>query len=312
MSNQYRAYEEQKRITEFALAGLTVGGQSAMPFHWFDGEFTNKLAVGFEVLDVAPTDWPEPLTKCWEDVWNDPMQWARAAVREKADFIYLRLVSCDPNLGQGSAERAAETACQVADAVDIPVFVVGPGDAAVDAQVSRAVAARASSARRLVLGLAEESNYHEVALAALSGGHAVIASSPIDVNLAKQLNVLLMRTGLKNEDLLMDPTSGALGYGLEYSYSVFERIRLAALSQGDQTVALPIIAIVGPEAWKVKESRASEEELSGLGDVNVRGVLWETITAVALAVAGADLVVVRHPQSAALLRETAEVLTRAR
>ena len=296
-------------IAEVAVGEMAVGGQDALPFHWFEGNFPNPLRIGFEVWDVPPADWPEALGEVYAGVWGDPVVWARRVVEEfKADFVYLRLMSADPSgAGRAAAEAAAAAGRVGAALTDVPLIVVGPGDPAMDAEVAEAVAPLLSG-RRALLGLAEEANYQALAAAALRYGHGVIANSPIDVNLAKQLNVLLTRLGLEESRLVMDPTSAALGYGLEYSYSVFERSRLAALVQGDEKMAVPMIAVVGPETWKVKESRATALESPGTGDATVRGVLWEAVTSIALANAGADLVVVRHPRSAELLRATASAL----
>lgn len=290
------------RVTELMLEGLRLGGQVVLPFHRFEGELPNLPRIGFEVWDVPPADWPPVLTRIYSGVWDNPTAWARFVVEAfGAELVYLRLMSADPNGPARSAGEAAAVAAEVAGAVDVPLAVLGPGDPQADAEVAQALAPLLGE-RRALLGLAEEDNYRAVGAAALGYGHAVIASSPIDVNLAKQLNVLLSRLGLEDKNLLMDPTTGALGYGLEYSYSVFERTRLAALLQNDQKMQFPIVAAVGAETWKAKESRAGEEDMPGLGDVETRGILWEAVTGLALSLAGADLLVLRHPRSAELLR----------
>lgn len=296
-------------VAEVVLDGLRLGGESALPFHWFEGECPHVPRIGFEVWDVGPEDWADPLARCYETVWDDAASWARMVVEEHgADIVYLRLMSADPNGTARSVADAVAVAAAVAEAVSVPLAVLGPGDPRTDAEVAQAVAPLLSG-RRALLGPAVEENYRAVGAAALAYGHGVIASSPIDVNLAKQLNVLLTRLGLDEQSLVMDPTTGALGYGLEYSYSVFERTRLAALFQNDQKMQLPIVAAVGAEAWKAKESRASEAELPGLGDAETRGILWEAITGLALSLAGADIVIVRHPRSAQLLRSLYADLT---
>jgi len=295
---------EQARggVTELVLGGLRLGGQTALPFHRFEGELPNPPRIGFEVWDVPPADWAKPLAQVYSSVWDDPAAWARLVVEEfGAELVYLRLMSVDPNGPARPVAEAVATAKAVAEAVGVPLAVVGPGDPQADAEVAQAVAP-VLTGRRSLLGLATEENYRAVGAAALGYGHGVIASSPIDVNLAKQLNVLLTRLGLDEANLAMDPTTGALGYGLEYSYSVFERTRLAALFQNDQKMQLPIVATVGAEAWKAKESRAGEDDMPGMGDTETRGILWEAVTGLALSLAGADLLVLRHPRSAELLR----------
>jgi acetyl-CoA decarbonylase/synthase complex subunit delta len=300
----YEAPVEQYkgRIREVGLDGRVVGGATALSFHHFDGVMPHLPAVGFEVWDVAPKEWPQTLVDAYGEALADPVVWARKAVEEfGAEVLYLRLMSADVHGEDRPLESVCEGAARVVSAAGVPVIVAGPGDPETDAVVLRAVA-EALAHTPMFLGPAEESNYRSVAAAALAYGHGVVAFSPIDVNLAKQLNVLLGRLGVADDRILMDLNSGALGYGLEYSYTVFERSRLAALAQNDTVMQVPILSVVGPDAWKVKEARAGDDELPGAGDVGSRGVMWETLTAVPLMLAGADVIIVRHPESARLLR----------
>jgi acetyl-CoA decarbonylase/synthase complex subunit delta len=146
------------------------------------------------------------------------------------------------------------------------------------------------------VGKAVQDNYKTIVAAALADGHNIIAESPIDINIAKQLNILISDMGLPLERIVIDPTIGALGYGLEYAYSIMERARLAALS-GDKTVASPFICFVGQEAWRAKEAKASITEFPSWGPEEKRGILWETLTATALIQTGADILVMRHPKA---------------
>jgi acetyl-CoA decarbonylase/synthase complex subunit delta len=238
-----------------------------------------------------------------QDVYGDPAAWAQKAVDEfGAELIYLRMRSTDPNGADRSAADAAETAKKVSAAVAVPVIVVGSGDVDKDAEVMKTVAETLGESR-VVIGNAEEDNYRSIGAAAMGYKHGVIAFSPMDVNLAKQLNVLLTQLGVDDSGILMDPTTGALGYGLEYAYTVFERDRLAALAQNDPKMQMPIIATVGQEAWKAKETKVTEEELPGTGDRKTRGLMWEALTATSLLLAGANIVVLRHPESATLVRK---------
>lgn len=298
------------RIARVDIGGLPVGGQTALAFHRFEGEVPFQPRIAFEVWDIAPEDWPQPLADVYGEVWHDPVAWARKAVSLGADILLLRLMRAGKAEDAAAVAEAAELAAAVVEAAGIPAIVLGPGDPERDAEVGKAVAA-ALTGKHCFLGMAEEANYRPLGAAALGYGQGVIASSPIDVNLAKQLNVLLGRLGLDESGLIMDPTTGALGYGLEYSFTVFERIRLAALPQNDQKMQAPIIALVGAESWKAKESRAGEAELPGAGDRLTRGLLWEAVTGLALALAGADIVALRHPRSAHLLRTAFDSLCRA-
>lgn len=289
------------RIAQVDIDGLSVGGQAALPFHLFDGPIPLAPRVAFEVWDERPGDWPAPLEEIFGDVWGNPIAWAEKAAAYGAELLLLRVAGADPHGSARSPEEAAGKVAEIVGACGLPCIVLGPGDPEVDAELAKAVAA-ALSGHRSFLGMAVESNHRSMGAAALGYGHGVVASSPIDVNLAKQLNVLLGRLGLEEAGIIMDPTTGALGYGLEYSYTVFERIRLAALTQNDVKMQAPILALVGAESWKTKESRAPEAELPGAGDLLTRGLLWESITGLVLALAGADILVVRHPRSADLLR----------
>jgi acetyl-CoA decarbonylase/synthase complex subunit delta len=290
-------------IRQADIGGVAVGGETAFPFHTFEGEMPNDPKLAFEVWDIAPDDWSPTLNGMYGEVYGDPVVWAKKAVADfGADMIYLRLRSTDPNGAGRAPAEAAAAAKAVVEAVDVPVIVVGSGDVERDPEVLKIVA-ETLSGHKVVIGNAEEDTYRSIGAAAMGYQHAVVAFSPMDVNLAKQLNVLLSQLGLDEGSILMDPTTGALGYGLEYAYTVFERDRLAALAQNDLKMQMPIVATVGQEAWKAKETKVSEDELPGTGDMVTRGLMWESLTAVALLLAGANIVVLRHPDSAGLIRK---------
>ena len=295
-------------ILEVALGDLSMGGESAFPFHPFDGAMPNRPLVAFEVWDEAPEDWSPVLNDVYGDVYGDPAAWARRVVNEYgADLLYLRLKSTDADGSAVPPAEAAAAARVIVEAAGVPAIVVAPGEPDHVAEVLKAVA-EALAGLPVVIGNAVEANYRSVGAAALGYGQSVVVFSPIDVNLAKQLNVLITRLGLADEKLLMDPTTGALGYGLDYSYTVFERSRLAALAQNDAKMQLPMLALPGQEAWKTKEGRTPEAELPGTGDLKTRGLMWESMTAVALMLAGANVLVLRHPEAAELLRKTMDAL----
>jgi acetyl-CoA decarbonylase/synthase complex subunit delta len=285
------------------IAGVSVGGETAFPFHTFEGEMPNDPKLAFEVWDVAPDDWSATLNAVYGDVYADSVAWAKKVVGEfGADMIYLRLRGTDPNGANRSPADAAATAKAVVEAAGVPVIVVGSGDIERDPEVLKVVAEVLGDAN-VVIGNAEEDTYRSIGAAAMGYQHGIVAFSPMDVNLAKQLNVLLSQLGVDEGAILMDPTTGALGYGLEYAYTVFERDRLAALAQNDPKMQMPIIATVGQEAWKAKETKVGEDELPGTGDMATRGLMWESLTAAALLLAGANIVVLRHPESAVLIRK---------
>jgi len=281
---------------------ITVGGEGALPFHAFEGALPHAPKIAMEVWDKRPEDWAEPLNVEFGDVYGDPIAWAKRCIGFGADAIMLTLASTDPNGDDATPESAAETVKRVALAIEHPLIVWGSDNEKKNADVLRK-AAEAVDFRELVLGPAFEGNYKPIGAGAIGYKHKVVASSPIDVNIAKQLNILLGNLGLKDDFLLIDPTTGGLGYGLEYTYSVIERARLAALLQGDAKLQYPILCNVGKEVWKVKEVKTSTADQPTWGEQTQRGIAFECVTAVTLLLAGADLVVVRHPRSVKLLHD---------
>lgn len=289
------------KVRSLDLGGLLVGGGGAFPLHGFDGALPNPPRVCVEVWDIAPEDWSPELGVVFGDVYDDAVAWARRAASGGADALYLRLKSADPHRTGEEPLEVARRARRVVEAADLPAIVVGCGDPDVDRILLPLVGAELAG-HRVALGNAENDTYRDVGRAAAENRHAVVAYTPMDVSLAKQLNVLLAQAGMPETDIIMDPTCSALGYSFEYGYTVFERDRLASLSQNDAKMQAPLLANVGQETWHVKESRASEEELPGHGERRTRGVLWESVSAVCLVLAGADVVVVRHPGSVRLIK----------
>jgi acetyl-CoA decarbonylase/synthase complex subunit delta len=274
---------------------VVVGGESTLPVLHYEGDIPHRPIVAVEVLDRYPEDWSPLLLSAWGDVLKDPGEWAAKGVELGADLVTLRLEGCHPDKGGRSPADAANTVKAVLQAVDVPLVVLGPGQPEADNEVLVAVA-EAGAGERMALGLCEDKNYRTIVAAALANKHLVIASSPIDVNLAKQLNILISDMGLPLENILIDPTTGALGYGLEYTYSVMERLRIAALT-GDRMTQLPFFCIAGLESWRQKESKVAEGVPGTWGDFGERAVAWEMITANALLLSGADILVLRHPES---------------
>jgi acetyl-CoA decarbonylase/synthase complex subunit delta len=190
---------------------------------------------------------------------------------------------------------------KVAAAVEVPLIVWGSSNLEKDTEVLKMIAEECSE-EKLILGPVEEGNYKVLGAAALAYGHTIAASSPIDINLAKQLNILLGNLGVPDERILVDPTVASLGYGLEYCYSVMERDRMAALTQEDERLQFPVVCNLGKEVWKVKEAKMGEEEAPLLGDPLKRGVLLEAMTALLLLLAGGDILIMRHPEAVVLIR----------
>ncbi len=294
------------RIREVTIgtgpAALTVGGASALPFYSFDGDVGRRPAIAMEVYDVVPDSWAPALKEALGELLGDPVAWAKACMeRFGADLICVQLAGTDPNGANRSADEAADVVKSVLDSVSAPVVVYGSGNADKDAEVLKKVAEVAAGSV-IGIGAATEDNYKPITAAALGYGHVVIAETPIDVNMAKQLNILITQLGLPPERILVDPSVGAVGYGIEYAYTVMERLRLAALNQNDDMTQMPMICNLGREAWRTKEARASQEEETSWGDAEKRGVLWEATTAMTFALAGGDILVMRHPDAVATVR----------
>jgi acetyl-CoA decarbonylase/synthase complex subunit delta len=294
------------RIRELAIGTtkeVKVGGENTLPFYTFEGEMPNGPKIAMEVYDTEPQDWGDELQAALGDVWGDPVAWAKKCESEfGADMICLQLAGTDPNGANRSVEDAIATVKAVSDAIQVPLMVYGSGNIEKDSELLKAVA-EAMQGKNVVLGPAVEDNYKSVAAAAMGFNSKVAGETPIDVNMAKQLNILMSNLGVPLENLLIDPSTGALGYGLEYCFSVNERIKLAALSQNDAMLQSPTIANLGREVWKAKEAKISQEEAPQWGDARKRGILWETFTAIAVMLAGSDILIMRHPESARLIKQ---------
>lgn len=274
---------------------VTIGGESAMPFMHFEGTIPHPPAVAIEIQDRKPSDWSPILLEAWKDVADDPAKWAQAAEAAGADLILLKLNATIDGDAPNTAARAKQVTRAVLNATGLPLMVFGPGQADLDNELLVAVAEEAKG-ERIVLGVCEDKNYRTIVAAALANDHLVNARTAMDVNLAKQLNILIHDMGLPLERIIMDPTTGALGYGIEYGYSVMERLRLAAL-QGDGMTQQPMLVTPGEEAWRVKEAKVGTDVPAMWGDWKERAIHWETITAAALIETGANIVVMRHPEA---------------
>jgi acetyl-CoA decarbonylase/synthase, CODH/ACS complex subunit delta len=278
-----------------------VGGGNGLPLHTFEAEFPHRPVLALEITDVDPPRWAEAARKPWEGAFGRPAEAARRAMEEYgADLVMLHLVGTHPDRGDRSNEQAVGDVGAVLGAVKAPVIVKGPGAGAKQNAVLLA-AAEAYRGEGLILHSACQEDYRTLAAAAVAYDHVLVSESPIDLNIAKQVNILLSDASVNLDRVLMDPLTGGLGYGLEYTYSVMERIRLAALG-GDAMLSCPLICLVGEEAWKAKEARTPSEAEPHWGHAERRGINWEIATGLALLEAGADVLVLRHPEALARLR----------
>ena len=274
---------------------VTIGGQTTMPYLQYEAPTPHKPVIAIEIKSRKPDDWSLLLAEVWGESMNDPAQWAKKAEEAGADLIVLALTLEDK---PDDAVRAVKS---VLGATGLPLVVWGPGQAEKDNELLVAVS-EATQGEQLLLGICEDKNYRTIVATAMANGHLVQARTPMDVNLSKQLNILISDMGMPKDRIMMDPTTGALGYGIEYGYSVMERLRLAAL-QGDAMTQSPMIVTPGFEAWKTKEAKVGEGVPESWGDWKARAINWETLTAITLIESGADVVVLRHPESVRRVRE---------
>jgi acetyl-CoA decarbonylase/synthase complex subunit delta len=301
------------KIKEITLGdgdkAITVGGETAYPFYLFEGEMPRLPRIAMEVYDAPPEDWAEAALEPFAGVTDDPVAWAQKCINDYgAEAICLQLLSTDPNGLDRGADEAVGVVKKMCDAIDVPLIVWGTANHDKDTEVLKKVCEVCQN-KSLVVGPLEEGDYKKIAASAMAYKHTVIASSPIDINLAKQLNILLENLGVPEEQIIMDPTVSSIGYGIEYCYSVMERIRMAALTQQDDKLQLPLICNVAKETWKAKESKIPEADEPKLGDIKKRGILMEAVSAMTLLLAGGDVIIMRHSEAIKLVREMMGQLT---
>ncbi|MFH1540579.1 MAG: acetyl-CoA decarbonylase/synthase complex subunit delta [Elusimicrobiota bacterium] len=303
---------------------IKIGGFNTLPFLFFESSPTNNPptsptsnspasaiynppAVAMEVWDAEPIDWPDVLKNEYSGVLNDPAKWAKKCEDTGCDLICLRLESTNPDGENASATDVAKTIKNVLSATTLPLIIIGCGNSEKDSSIIMSITDSAKG-ENCLLGVATKQNYKTFTAAALSGGHSLIAETPLDINLEKQLNILITDIGFNSNRLIIHPSTGGLGYGFEYCYTIIERTRLAALS-GDKMMSQPIVTFVGQEVWKAKECKTNETERPEWGSIKERGILWEITTSVGYIQAGSDIVVVNHPTTIKEIKNYIEKLS---
>jgi acetyl-CoA decarbonylase/synthase complex subunit delta len=283
---------------------VTIGGAETLPFLSFEGAVGRRPAIAAEVWDSGGEAWPEVLRQAYGEALSSPGEWAKKAVEFGVDLICLRLMGAHPDSGDRSPQQCAQTVKEVLAAVGVPLIIWGCGVDEKDNQILPAASA-AAKGENCLMGTAREKNYRTIVAVCLADKHKLIAESPLDINIAKQVNILCSDAGFPVGDIVIFPTTGALGYGIEYVYSIQERGRLAAL-RGDKLLGQPVICDVGFEAWRAKEAKAPPFE--GVTDETrpYWGVMWEAATALVLLQAGAELVVMRHPDAIQYVRKAVD------
>ncbi len=279
-----------------------IGGANTMPFHHWEGAMPNRPLVAMEVFDRVSDKYPNVLRDMWGELLSNPAAMAKACVEKfGADLISVRLDGTHPERGDYSPEDSLKLVKSILETVDVPLIITGHNHYEKLNAVMKEIAAGCAG-ENLLLNWAEQDNYRVIAGAALVYGHTIVAQSPIDVNISKQLNILLTGMDVPIERIVADPLTGAMGYGIEYTYSVMERIRLTGLG-GDAMLLSPMIVSPGQECARIKELRAEESEFPAWGDLKKRAAIWELSTATALLYAGADILIVYHPETAVALKK---------
>ena len=279
-----------------------IGGHTCMPFHLWEGEMPNRPLVAMEVFDSVSEKYAAVLKSIYGDLLNEPAKMARVCVDKfGADLISVRLDGTHPERGDRTPEQSVQLVKSVLEEVDVPLIITGHNHYDKINEVMKAVA-RTFAGENLLLNWVEQDNYRTIAGAALGYGHCLVAQSPIDVNIGKQLNILLTNMDVKKEQIVMDSLTSAIGYGIEYTYSVMERIRLTGLS-GDKMLASPMIVTPGYESSKIKEYKAAEKDFPVWGNLEKRSYAWEFSTAMTLLYSGADILVMYHPEAAMAIKK---------
>jgi acetyl-CoA decarbonylase/synthase complex subunit delta len=268
-----------------------------MPLYSFDAPLKNKVAIGAEITDSGVDRTLPGIASYYEGAETIAEIAKRAAEMPGADFVALALNGADPNGDNRPVEECVEIAKQVSDAIDVPLVITGSRNVEKDTALFSSIA-EALQGKNVLLVSAKEENYKTVAASAIMAyGNKISAESAVDINLAKQLNVLLSQMGINPESYVMNVGTAAAGYGYDYVASTLDRVKDAALAQNDAMLQMPIITPVSQETWTVKESIVSEEDFPDWGSRESRGVDMEVCTAAAVIAGGADAVILRHPQS---------------
>ncbi|MHC4113718.1 MAG: acetyl-CoA decarbonylase/synthase complex subunit delta [Planctomycetota bacterium] len=278
---------------------VTVGGARNVVYSGSIEGAGEKPVIVMDVLDAAPQDWSDTLTEPYKDVLDSPADWAKKCVEEfGAEMICIKFDGIHPDKDDKDASHAVKVTHDVLTAVGVPLILWGCGNNEKDNEVMPKVS-EAAKGENCLLGIVEEDNYKSLTAVALADNHHLITGAPLDINIVKQVNILVTDMGFPLEKIVTFQATGALGYGVEYAYSIQERQRLAALG-GDKIMAMPAICDVGYESWRAKEAKLIDRPQ--WGDVKDRGPMWEAATAICLLQAGADIIRMRHPKAVATVK----------
>ncbi len=291
--------EYKSQIRTFKLGETSIGGESSLPFI-NNSSSIFKPCFAIEILMNIPKNYPEVLKNYWGEILNDPVKWAKKASTVGADFLALKFNVNETDL-ENQIELAVNLLKQILNEIEMPIIIIGSAKRDIDKKLLPKLAEAAS--RKCVIGTVEEENQKAIVPHIVKNGHCVIARTPIDINLAKELNILLTEQGVDADEILIDPNMGGLGYGLDYGYSVIERIKQAGFD-GDLMLNMPITVFVGEESWKVKEAKSDDFD-ENWGDLASRSIIWECMTASSVLSAGANLLIMWHPEALKQLKQFA-------
>jgi len=288
---------------------VTIGGEKSLPFYNFDTQMPHPPVISVDCFDM-PIPLARAVREYYEDVTEDPGEWAKKNVREfGADMVTIHLISTDPTIKDTPAREAAKTVEEVLQAVKVPIVIGGSGNPDKDPEVLAAAAEAAEGERCLIASANLNMDYERIAKAALKHGHVILSWTQLDINAQKTLNRYLFKLGVPREDIVIDPTTAALGYGLDYAFTNIERMRISAL-KGDTDLAFPISCGItnawgAREAW-MKDSPSKED--SDWGPAAYRGQMYEIITGLTLGLAGGDMFMMMHPNAASTIKKVTQTL----
>lgn len=289
---------------------ITLGGEQSLPYFGFDGAMPNRNFVTIDVFDM-PMSLASAVKVHYEDVMHSPAEWAKKCVKEfNADLITVHLISSDPSIKNTPVNEAVKVLEDVLQAVDVPIVIGGSGNPDKDPEILEKAAEVTEGERCLLASANLNMDFERIANAANKHGHALLSWTQLDINAQKELNRKLIKTcNVKPENLVMDPTTAALGYGLDYAYSNMERIRIAGL-RGDKELAFPMSSGT-TNAWGAREAWMKESPMgddSSWGPREYRGPIWEIVTALTLSLAGAGLFMMMHPGSVKFMQQATQTL----
>ncbi len=279
---------------------LSIGGDTGLPLAGWEADIPNSPAFAMQITNGGIDGWIKEEVKHVGDLADDVGKWAAKCEEWGADAVCLKLDAAHPDIGR-SADECADDVRRVLENCGLPLIIWGVDAAEVD-DVVLPKCSQAAAGENCLIASAKEDDYRTLAASCMADGHKLVAESPSDINLAKQVNILIRDVGYPLENIVMHPTTGALGFGMIYIYSVMERARNAALN-GDKLLQQPVIVNIGEQTGRVKEANAGEEEYPEWGRQDIRAPLWEAATAIGLVEAGAALCVLRNPEALSQARE---------